>query len=112
MQRRIARSLAAAVAIYAAGMPSAAGMSPERERELTRLVRQDCGSCHGMSLRGGLGPALLPGSLADKPLESLAFTVMQGRPGTAMPGWRAFLSEAEARWIVERLAGGFPEESR
>jgi hypothetical protein len=32
----------------------------QRQKELIHLVRQDCGSCHGMTLQGGLGPALLP----------------------------------------------------
>lgn len=81
-----------------------------RERELVRLVRQDCGSCHGMSLKGGLGPALLPASLAEKSAESLKYTILQGRLGTPMPGWQRFVSEAEADWIVARLQAGFPSE--
>ena len=81
-----------------------------RERELVHLVRQDCGSCHGMTLKGGLGPALLPSTLADKSAESLKYTILQGRPGTPMPGWQQFVSEAEAEWIVARLKTGFPEE--
>ena len=85
--------------------------SPERARELVRLVRQDCGSCHGMSLKGGLGPPLLPEALRDKPADSLRYTVLLGRPGTPMPPWEAFLSEAEADWIVLQLMAGFPEET-
>lgn len=82
-----------------------------RQRELIRMVRQDCGSCHGMRLTGGLGPALTPQALSDKPLESLAYTVYAGRPGTPMPPWGALLTETEAHWIVNRLVAGFPEES-
>ena len=81
-----------------------------RERELVHLVRQDCGSCHGMTLKGGLGPALLPASLAGKPAEALKYTILQGRPGTPMPGWQQFVSDAEADWIVARLQAGFPQE--
>lgn len=81
----------------------------QRQRELTHLVRQECGSCHGMSLQGGLGPALLPADLRDKPAEGLAATVYHGRPGTAMPPWQRFLTEAEAAWVVDRLISGFPE---
>jgi cytochrome c55X len=84
----------------------------ERQQFLVRMVRQDCGSCHGLRLKGGLGPALLPETLRDKPTESLEATVLYGRPGTAMPPFRAMLSEAEVRWIVERLMRGFPEESK
>ncbi len=82
-----------------------------RSRELVRMVRQDCGSCHGMRLTGGLGPALTREALTDVPLESLAATIYHGRPGTPMPPWRAMLSEAEAQWIAVRLQQGFPEEA-
>jgi cytochrome c55X len=86
--------------------------STERTRELVRMVRQDCGSCHGLTLRGGLGPALLPETLRDRPPDGLKYTILLGRPGTAMPPWQPFLSEAEAEWIVAQLLRGFPEESR
>jgi cytochrome c55X len=85
---------------------------PARQQELVRVVRQDCGSCHGMRLTGGLGPSLTREALADKPVESMASTIYHGRPGTPMPGWRPMLSEAEARWIAEQLRQGFPEEPR
>lgn len=86
--------------------------SPERSRELVRMVRQDCGSCHGLTLKGGLGPPLLPETLHEKPAESLRYTVLLGRPGTPMPPWNAFMTEAEADWIVRQLIQGFPEETR
>ncbi|HYD93891.1 MAG TPA: cytochrome c [Noviherbaspirillum sp.] len=81
---------------------------PARRSELITLVRQDCGSCHGLSLKGGLGPALLPETLKDKPADSLVATIMQGRPGTAMPPWQRFMTEAEAEWVVMQLQKGFP----
>lgn len=83
--------------------------SPERQRDLVHMVRQECGSCHGMSLQGGLGPGLRPADLQEKPAEGLAATIYHGRPGTAMPPWQRFLSEAEAAWVTERLMSGFPE---
>jgi len=85
-------------------------LTSQRQAELVRLVRQDCGSCHGMTLAGGLGPALLPPLLRDKPAESLVATILYGRPGTPMPPWGAFLNENEARWIVDNLQKGFPDE--
>ncbi|MCC6531601.1 MAG: cytochrome c [Burkholderiales bacterium] len=87
-------------------------VGPLRAKELVRLVRQDCGSCHGLTLRGGLGPALLPDSLRDKPEESLRYTILLGRPGTAMPPWKSILSEAEVDWILQRLRTGFPHEDK
>ncbi|HXE39699.1 MAG TPA: cytochrome c [Azonexus sp.] len=80
-----------------------------RQQELVRLVRQDCGSCHGMTLQGGLGPALLPANLRDKPAAGLMATIVYGRPGTPMPPWQQFMSEAEASWIVEKLLTEFPK---
>ncbi|MGZ5184370.1 MAG: c-type cytochrome [Caldimonas sp.] len=96
--------------VLACGPGLAQGVTAARAAELVRIVRQDCGSCHGMRLSGGLGPALTREALADKPLAALAATIFHGRPGTPMPGWRGLLSEADALWIAERLAGGFPEE--
>jgi len=80
-----------------------------RQHELVRLVRQDCGSCHGMSLRGGLGPALTPEALKGRPADSLINTILHGRPGTPMPPWENFLSGSEASWIVDNLQKGFPD---
>lgn len=90
-------------------LPAAAEPSPARQKELIHLVRQDCGSCHGMTLQGGLGPALLPATLAGKPAEGLVATIIGGRPGTPMPPWHRFLAEDEAQWIVAKLMTGFPQ---
>ena len=100
------------LAMLAGAAAAAEAPLPERQRELVRVVRQDCGSCHGMRLNGGLGPPLTPAALADKPLDSLAATIYRGRRGTPMPPWRAMLSESEALWIAQQLTLGFPEESR
>jgi cytochrome c55X len=87
------------------GEPGAA-----RQQALIHMVRQDCGSCHGMKLTGGLGPALTREAMVNLPLDSLVATIFHGRPGTPMPPWSAMLNEAEARWIAEHLQQGFPEE--
>lgn len=106
---RAASLLLAAWAVCAAAQPAAPDAA--RQAELVRIVRQDCGSCHGMKLTGGLGPALTAEALADKPVEAMAATISHGRPGTPMPPWRALLTEADARWIAAQLARGFPEQS-
>lgn len=105
-------ALAISVAATVAVAETTTEPSPQRMRELIRLVRQDCGSCHGLTLRGGLGPALLPEALANKSSDGLKNTILLGRTGTAMPPWQPFLSEAEADWIVAQLLKGFPEDSR
>ena len=78
----------------------------QRRAALTDMVRQDCGSCHGLTLKGGLGPSLEPTALADKDAVFLGYVILNGRRGTAMPPWREHLSEAEAQWIAEQLKKG------
>ncbi len=97
----------AALAQAGDGAPSAA-----RQAELVRIVRQDCGACHGMRLTGGLGPALTRDALAERPVEAIEATILYGRPGTPMPPWRALLPPHDVHWIAEQLAAGFPEQAR
>ena len=84
---------------------------PERQAQLIRMVRQDCGSCHGIQLTGGLGPALTRDRMADFPYDSLVAVIYNGRPGTPMPGWKTMISEADAHWIARQLQAGFPIEA-
>lgn len=86
-----------------AGSVLADELSSERREQLRNLVHQDCGSCHGMQLRGGLGPALTPEALQDKHHEFLVITIREGRPGTPMPPWKTLLGEADIEWIVDYL---------
>lgn len=99
-----------AIAVGTAQSADAPQPDPARQKALVHMVRQDCGSCHGMRLTGGLGPALTREALADKPLGSLVATIQHGRPGTPMPGWRTLLSDEDARWIAAQLVAGFPVE--
>ncbi len=84
-------------------------LGPERQRELTRLVRQECGFCHGLRLTGGLGSPLTAAAMRERPAETMIAVILHGIPGTAMPGWQPFLTEADAGWIVTKLQEGFPE---
>jgi len=74
-----------------------------REQALKNLLLQDCGSCHGMRLTGGLGPALTPAALAGKPRERLLATIRDGRPGTPMPPWGPLMPERDIAWLVDYL---------
>lgn len=102
------RSALLATAIFACVTASAAAeeITSQRAAELKNLVLQDCGSCHGLTRKGGLGPDLRPQSLAGKPADYLVEVVLDGIPGTAMPPWEPLLSEAEARWIADYLLKG------
>lgn len=78
-------------------------VSPARQAELEHMVIQDCGSCHGLTMKGGLGKPITPGDLAGFDPEGLAAIILDGVPGTAMPPWRPLISEPEALWIAEYL---------
>ncbi|GBF26009.1 hypothetical protein MnTg02_01045 [bacterium MnTg02] len=102
--------LSQAVVISLVVLPSSAyGLDAQREAELIHLVRQDCGSCHGMTLNGGLGRPLLPETLKDADSEAIAAIILGGVPGKPMPPWSGLLSEADAVWIAKKLKEGFPQ---
>ena len=84
----------------------AGNLTREREAALTNLIRHDCGSCHGMTLKGGLGKPLLPESLAEFDADELEEIILDGVPGTPMPPWRELLSISEAQWMVDQLLAG------
>ena len=86
--------------------PVSAALDTARQAELLYLLKHDCGSCHGMTRKGGLGPPLLPGNLRDRPPLLMENTVLDGRPGTPMPPWRGLLTEQEVRWLVEAIRRG------
>lgn len=83
-----------------------AEIPPQRQAELMHLLKHDCGSCHGMTFKGGLGSALTPSVLAQRPTELLLTTILDGRSGTPMPPWRSMLTREEAAWLVEVLRAG------
>lgn len=70
---------------------------------LKRLVHQDCGSCHGLSLKGGLGPDLRSETLEHYDADVLTGVILDGIPDTAMPPWRPLISQEEAEWIARYL---------
>ena len=87
----------------------AQALDGKRQSELAYLVRQDCGSCHGMTLKGGLGGSLLPDALADLSNEGIASIILDGISGKPMPPWQGLLSKDEALWIADKLKTGFPQ---
>lgn len=100
--------LALALTGFCGAADAAGDPDPARQAELTRLVRQDCGSCHGMTLKGGLGKPLLPENLHQRDAAELADVIMEGLAGTPMPPWKSLITRADAVWIASRLKEGFP----
>ena len=84
--------------------------TPARQKSLIYLLRQDCGACHGITLKGSLGPSLLPEALAGKPDDALVEIILGGVPGTPMPPWRFEIKRREAAWLVRRLKEGLRDE--
>jgi len=85
--------LACALLFASEAVPASHLPKPDaaRRQVLLHLLREDCGACHGLTRQGGL-----------------VATILDGRPGTAMPPWRPFISEQEARWLVELLQQDLP----
>ena len=96
---------------YCCGIyPAYAGEpSLERQSELKHLLLHDCGSCHGMTLKGGLGSALTPDVLSNKTEELLFQTIKNGRLDTPMPPWKDILSDADIQWLVTTLKKGIDQ---
>lgn len=89
-------------------LPPVAVAEPDSQRQqvLLNMLKHDCGSCHGLPPKGGLGPSLMPEALADKSDEQLIATIQNGRPGSAMPPWKTFLTPDETVWLVNQLRTG------
>ena len=103
--QKVLAASAIAMATALAGGIAIAGDSTDPAK-LSNLVRQDCGSCHGLTLRGGLGKPLTADRLMQWDGDQLMQIILDGVPGTPMPPWRGLLTEAEVRWIVEALKSG------
>jgi len=91
----------AASAAAGAGEPSGA-----RKAELLHRLKHDCGSCHGLTMKGGLGPPLLPERLAGRPRDELVAVILDGVADTPMPPWQGELTADEAGWLVQVLQEG------
>jgi cytochrome c55X len=75
-------------------------------KRLEHIITQDCGSCHGLTRKGGLGRPITREALADTDPESIASIILDGVPGTAMPPWRPLITEDEALWMANYLKNG------
>jgi len=88
---------------FSMAMSARADISSERQAELLYFLKHDCGSCHGLTRKGGLGSPLLPEAMESRTNEDLAEVILDGMPGTPMPAWRALFSEEEALWMAHAI---------
>jgi len=76
-----------------------------QEVDAAALYGRQCAACHGDQRTGGMGPALLPESLARQRPAELAKVIADGRKATQMPAFRSALSAAEISaltdWILQ-----------
>ncbi len=82
---------------------STRALTGDRKNELVYLLKQDCGSCHGMQLKGGLGPSLMWKNLHKKGKPYLKEVIAKGINGTAMPPWENILGREEITFLVDYL---------
>jgi len=80
-----------------------AEIKTERKTELLYMLEQDCGSCHGLTRKGGLGSSLLPESLKGKSDEVILDIIMNGIDGTPMPPWSELITEEEAEFLIQDM---------
>jgi cytochrome c55X len=97
------RALPLLGALALLGTVASAEPDAQRQRELSNMLRHDCGSCHGLTLAGGLGPPLTSQALAGYTREGLIATIRHGRPGTPMPPWAELLSDEDVEWLVDAM---------
>ncbi|HHJ14980.1 MAG TPA: cytochrome C oxidase Cbb3 [Gammaproteobacteria bacterium] len=64
------------------------------------LFARHCAGCHGRNRLGGMGPALLPGSLHRLPRNQAAEVIARGRPSTQMPAFGEKLSPAQIKALA------------
>jgi len=99
-----------AVIALAASLASASAYANDYSKlsgdALRDFVRQDCGACHGLTLKGGLGRPLTADNLADLDVATISNIVLHGIPGTAMPPWAGLLTAEQADWIARQLKEG------
>jgi len=66
-----------------------------------QLYGRHCARCHGTDRLGGMGPALLPQTLARLSMKKTYNTIAQGEPETQMPAFAGKLSAAQIRSLVQ-----------
>ena len=109
MMSRFSKYTSVLVFLFCSGFAVvSAEPAPDSERQayLYNLLKQDCGSCHGLKLKGGLGTPLRPENLKDKPDKYLHHVIQNGIQGTPMPAWKALLSNEDTTWIIKLLREG------
>lgn len=81
----------------------AALLAPPPAGAAEALYREHCAGCHGADRYGGMGPALLPESLARLSREAAADMIRASRPAVQMPAFGGVLDAGQIEALVEYL---------
>ncbi len=71
--------------------------------DVKKMFVQECQGCHGPNHEGGVGADLRPNKLAKINTYKLVSTILNGRPGTAMPSFAEKMNKADAQKMVDYL---------
>jgi len=88
----------AALAVVSSGL--FAGTS---NMNVEKVFEKECQGCHGPNHEGGVGSDLRPKVISKKNSYMLAETILNGRPGTAMPQFKEKFTKADADKMVDYL---------
>ena len=80
---------------------AAKSAAPTTAASAAALYGEHCASCHGAQRTGGMGPALLPESLARLRRPEALKVIQQGRAATQMGGFAATLAPADIAALTE-----------
>jgi len=92
-----ARQAAADAPLAAAASDAVAAPATDAAKSYER----HCAVCHGADRLGGMGPALLPESLARLRRPEATAVIADGRPATQMPGFGSLLSKQQIAALVD-----------
>ena len=88
----------AAMAVVTSGL-----LADTSAMDVEKVFEKECQGCHGPNHEGGVGSDLRPAVTAKKNAYELAAVVLNGKAGTAMPGFKEKFSKADADKMVDYI---------
>ncbi|MDD5401162.1 MAG: cytochrome D1 domain-containing protein [Sulfurimonas sp.] len=88
----------AAMAVVGSGL-----MADSSAMDVEKVFEKECQGCHGPNHEGGVGSDLRPAVTAKKNAYDLSNTILNGKAGTAMPGFKEKFSKADADKMVDYI---------
>ncbi len=88
----------AAMAVVGSGL-----IADTSKMDVEAVFEKECQGCHGPNHEGGVGSDLRPNVIKDKNSYELAEVILNGRAGTAMPGFKEKFTPSDADAMVDYL---------